>query len=531
MHTEGLRTQDRHVVICLALLVALIVLPALLFPFPPLLDYPNHLARIWLIEGGVRIPPLNTFYFEDWSRVGSGLGIDLAAKIFGQLIPPFSLGLILLLFSMLLPPLGTIALNARLFGGLNAWQPLFLLFWCSETLIAGFLNFQIGLGVALLAAAADQKLERRGAWVLYGGRFAASVLLILIHPFALLFYSALIAGLAFGRDAHARNDLSTHLQRSVVAAASCLVPVIAFFIRVHGVPGTDGKLFTLVAFNNSLGVLQAMASPFSSYDLRVDLLFALPFAALVIYGLLKRRFSVHTGLLALAGFFAVCALFIPSRIGDTGWIDKRLPLMAVLTGLAAMRFVPRPKHSDLLLVAGAALVIFRTAWISLNWDAGAPMIETMRSVLAKVPPGSRVLAMQHKNDDREGFFRPLGRSTATMDEVFRHYPALMIPWRHAFTPMLFAQYREKPILVRPPNDRISNPAGGTLLSVHALLNPYFLNKRTQYVRKWRESFDYVLVLNADRLDTNGPFVPPQELQMVSNGGFAQLFRIRKGLQN
>ena len=141
-------------------MIFVVILPALLFPLPPVLDYPNHLARIWLIEGGVDITPVNSFYLEDWRHVGSGIGVDLAAKTLGYVIPPFALGGILLVLAMLLPPLGAMALNAKLFGGLNTWQPFFLLFWCSSTMIAGFLNFQIGLGAALFAATADLVLQK-----------------------------------------------------------------------------------------------------------------------------------------------------------------------------------------------------------------------------------------------------------------------------------------------------------------------------------------------------------------------------------
>ena len=150
--------QEKQIAASIGVLPAAVVLPALLFPLPPVLDYPNHLARIWLIAGGVDAAPVSRFYFEDWQAVGAGIGIDLFAKLLAPVVPPFTIGLVLLLLAMLLPPLGTVALNTRLFGGVNAWQPYFFVIWCAQTLLAGFLNFQIGLGLALLAGAAVEML-------------------------------------------------------------------------------------------------------------------------------------------------------------------------------------------------------------------------------------------------------------------------------------------------------------------------------------------------------------------------------------
>ena len=340
-----------------------------------------------------------------------------------------------------------------------------------------------------------------------------------------MFYGALLAGLAFGGDAPARGEMRLRLRRAASAAAICLVPVSLFFVWVRAVPGIGDKKTSLVKFNDPLGVIHAMMSPFASYDLKVDLLFALPFLALVAYALAKRKFSAHKGLLAAAAAFAIAALFMPEDIGHTAYMDWRLPLMALLAALAATRL--GTKHNAQMLAAAVVLVTLRTAWIGLNWSASVPIVDAMRQVLAEVPAGARVLPMQHQDALHDRFFNVLGRSTASFDETFRHYPALMVPWRHAFTPMLFAQYREKPIAFRPPYDQIGTPTGGVLLSVNALLTHRLVNQRMSYVNKWRENFDYVLVLNADRPDKYGPFRPPAELQLVSDRGFAQLYRVRK----
>lgn len=518
---------DRPVVLCIAVLAAMVLVPALLFSLPPLIDYPNHLARIWLIAGGVHVSPMDSFYFEDWRGVGAGIGIDAMAKLLSPILPPFTIGLLLLMLAMLLPPLGAIALNARLYGGFHAWQPYFLAFWCTQTLVAGFLNFQIGLGLALFAVAADPRAARGGVWALYGWRIIAGVVLLIVHPFALFFFAALQAAVAFGSDMPAWREIPSRLGHAGATAAITLVPLALYFLYVQGIPGSEDHAGAKAIFNNGMGTIRAMVSPFTSYDIIIDFLTVLPLAGLVVWALAARKIQAHKGLIIAAAVFAIVALVMPNTFGRTGWIDKRFPLLALLTALSATRLTIDLKRQNWVLAGAVALVMLRTAWISLNWAAFTPLVESMRTALADVPAGARVLPLQHDNTSRVGLFHLLGRTTPNFDETFRHYPAMMIPWRHAFTPMMFAQYREKPIQLQPSVVPIANPTGGVLYSVHALTNSKLLDLRTQYIRHWRQNFDYVLVLNADTPDRHGPFTPPKGLDLVNNTGFAQLYRVTK----
>ena len=82
---------------------------------------------------------------------------------------------------------------------LHWWQLSFGLIAWNTGLLVGLLNFQIGLGLALLAAAADPFLTRHGAVASLAGRACFGALALVVHPFAILFYGALLGGLALGR--------------------------------------------------------------------------------------------------------------------------------------------------------------------------------------------------------------------------------------------------------------------------------------------------------------------------------------------
>lgn len=515
--------QRSNIRTILALLLLVVLLPVALIPLPPLLDYPNHLARLWLLGGGIDTAPVNRFYVEDWHGIATNIGIDLVAKAFAHVVPPFLLGRLLLALAVVLPPVGAIALNASQFGNFRAWQLVFPFFWCTETLLAGFLNFQIGLGLALLAAALDPRFSV--PWARHASRLAVAFVLIVVHPFALLFYCMLLAGIGIGAAWPGRAELRPAAWRVGAAGAVCLVPIAAFFVLTHALPGDDsGRWFAI--FNPPLISLFTLLSPVTSYNFWIDLAIAYPLLVLVGYALVNRRIAAHRGLLAVAAFLAVASLFMPAATSESGWLDRRLPIMAVLAALAATDLSLGPSRRDALRLAAAAfaLVAVRTAWIGWNWAASFEMVHSLRQAFADIPAGKAVLPLQHRTKRTTRSWPLRGRTLGVAEGTFWHYPALIVPYRHAFVPTLFAQRGKQPISVRPPWDQISDPGGGVLPSVHCLEHPA---RCDPYLRHWRTRFDFVLVLNADQPDRYGPFVPPPELQLVKDAGFARLYLIRR----
>ena len=527
--------QRQPIVSGIGLLVVVILIPIVVIPLPPLLDYPNHLARLWLIAGGVNTHPVDLYYAEDWRGVGTNIGIDLAAKIFGRIIPSFMLGTILLALAALLPPFGAVALNKVEFGGFHPWQLVFFFFWCPLTLLAGFLNFQIGLGAALFAAAADRRLSARGGWRLYGWRLGFATGLIVIHPFALLFYCALLAGLGFGCDFPKASvgDWGRKVLHAETAALICLVPLVLFFLWAHTLPGGSGGVLTqpIMIFYDLAGRARAVISPFIGYDFWVDGVFIVLLLGFVMFAAMTRRFSCHAGLLIAAAVMMAFAPFMPTITNQSAWLDRRLPIMAVLAALAATRLkLGQSRRSALALGVGAVIiVVLRTMYIGWNWSASFSMIDSMRMVLAEAPLGARILPMGHSPSVQIQHLMQRGRFVGWFDMTYIHYPALAIPWRRAFIPTLFGEIGKQPIKFRAPYDQIADPRGGTLLSVNALRRPKLIPATAEfnYVKQWRTRFDYVLVLNADIPDQYGPSDPPPGLQLVKDGGFAQLLRVQK----
>ena len=63
---------------CLAVAAAVLVLvPVLSVAMPPLLDYPNHLVRYWLLSGGAARLPMSGMFVADWGHSATNIATDV----------------------------------------------------------------------------------------------------------------------------------------------------------------------------------------------------------------------------------------------------------------------------------------------------------------------------------------------------------------------------------------------------------------------------------------------------------------------
>ncbi len=138
--------------VALACLVTAV--PILLFTLPPVMDFPNHLVRIWLLGGGAQIPPLSAIYEARWLQASTNVAVDFFGTVLVRTIGLAATANILLALMLIGPPLGAAFLNRAIFGRFHVWQLAGVaLVWCT-TAVEGFLSFQIGLAAAFLCAAA-----------------------------------------------------------------------------------------------------------------------------------------------------------------------------------------------------------------------------------------------------------------------------------------------------------------------------------------------------------------------------------------
>ena len=515
-----------------AVAVIAVALPALLVRLPPLLDYPNHYTRVWLLEGGIRHGVLSHMYAVDWHGVWTNIGIDILSQAIGGLIPASTLAPLLLAAAVVLPPLGAILLHRRLFGAFRWWQIGIPIAAFPTTLLAGFVNYQIGLGLALLAAGADPWLQRRVSPIqLLIARVAFALGLMVVHIYALGFYGVLLGGLALGPNLTAlfkAAELRRTALRLTAIAGAVAVPVVAYLLtltKLHSAKAM-APIWGPTTFQYKLDMLTCA---FGTYDLTIDRLFLGAVAGLALISLATRTLKAHQGLLVGALGLVVVALVAPTWAADTGWVDTRIPIMALLIVLAALNpSLGKDDRGGMFL--GALLMVLvagRAAWIGDIWEQSQGDVRSIDRALSHVPAGAAVLPLDHRPSirgkwealrDHPGRYFHFGAS-------FYHDYTLAVMERDAFSPLVFASPGKQPLRVLPPWDAIAAPNGGRSPTLEALTHPsHYWDEQAPYTRLWRR-FDYALLLDADLLEDVNKEPLPQGMTLIDDEGFARLYKI------
>ena len=175
----------------LAALIAALLIPFLLVDVPPVLDYPNQLAR-WFVLGHTDDPILSHFYAPNW-HLTPNLGFDPLGVALVKLLPVHVAGRIVLALSLLAPVLGALLYAKAAFGKWTVWPLGVSLIGFNGIFFLGFVNFLLATGLAFAAAGLWLWLRRQGRdrdAVLMGA--AASALIFLCHIFGVALFALLI---------------------------------------------------------------------------------------------------------------------------------------------------------------------------------------------------------------------------------------------------------------------------------------------------------------------------------------------------
>jgi hypothetical protein len=520
------KVQGPGASICLTTCFLIALAPILGAKMPPIMDFPNHLARIWLIAGGAKQAPLDAIYEIDWAKAGANVGVDVFAAALTQIFSIFLVSKFLVALAFLGPPLGGAILNRTLTGRAHPAQLAFLALVWSTTAIAGFINFQISLGLALAFAAITAKQSDSRA-ARYGWPALFSTILYFIHPLGSAFYAATTVAVRFGPSF---SEPRTRLMQlsvdifAVVCAVATPVFLSQFFLKP---PSRAPWPFWGDAANivDPLHILTIWLSPILSYKLSVDLAAAAPVAAILGYMLATRRLRVHAGLTLIAALLFTMAPLAPDAIGDGSWLPQRLPIMAALLFLAGLRPGARAEPRRAWLPVALALpIVLRTLWIASVWTGRQTEIAALEGALRDISPGAGVITLQQEALDWRA--APTGRfmigSPNGVRATGRHLGALAVIERRAFVPTLFSVPGQHPLDVAPARLDLSVPASSI---------PYPRQLGTSshgdpYLKDWRTHFEYVLLLNAD-LPARSDFDPSAQaaLALAADTGFARLYRV------
>lgn len=511
-------------------LIAALIAPLFVTAIPPLLDYPNHLARMAVLAAHDRDPALAQMYAIDW-HVVPNLGMDVVVPILAQIMPLDLAGKIFIALGLVLPLLGTVALHDAIFAKRSWWPLASALVVYNAALLAGFLNFTVGVGLALLAAACWIRLRQKR--VLQAAAVAVlAVPIFFTHAFGIGFLFLMIGGFEAHEAWRERRMSALPSRAAKLGVAALPVAFLYFQTRLASDAATSPLAlaktlwWALAKFDPLHKAIGAGAS-FFTYDTGIDLLILIAVAAAFGALALARKLA-FSWLAAIAAALMLAYPFVPGVLADTGWIDTRLPVLAgflLFAGITPRRLGRR--ETAVLGLAFAALVAARLGVIAAAWQGQNADLADLASVLAPVEADERVLVLTAPklpdSDDQE----PLRWRFFVDQPSFWHIAAPVIMAHKAFYPQLFTEAAKQPLRVLPPYDQIADDRIGPPLASMLWDSAAWPQtaRKLPYLANWRRDFDYVLVLAASRIAQPKTF-HAQDLDFVGGTTIAALYRVR-----
>jgi hypothetical protein len=494
---------------CLFALLALASLcPVLLVPIPAMADYPNHLARMYLLSRAAA-GDASPFYQVAWAAYPN-LAMDLIVPRLARLTGVEVATRIFYLLSQIMVVTGAIAIERVVKQRFHIAGFVALIFLYSLPFAWGFVNFEFGLGLALWGIAAYLAVQERAWPYRLGVNVPFVVALFVAHFVALGIYGAMIGLHELWRAWARKIAAVTMIARLAILACPAAVLLGLMAWSGGAIGGADTGWFPLLK-------PQWLFATLNGYDLILSAA-----ATTALLGLIYR--AARRGLLRfepagiwLAAGFVILYLAMPSRLFETSFVDLRIIVAAALI-LPAFVSLSLPDRrwrfaaaSCAVAITSANLAIVAFVWMSYRADYTA-LIESF----GKIDKGSFVL-IAHGGDADDP---PLKNLT---EYPIHNAPTLAVHYADAFVPTFYAAAGKQPIVARSAYRRLQPPYGG--IAPIAVLKAIAENKAADvpaFVRAWPRDFDYLYVI----LPGN-PNPMPNLLDELYVGPRFALYSIRK----
>ncbi|MGE3933782.1 MAG: hypothetical protein AB7F67_11025 [Rhodospirillaceae bacterium] len=514
MTAAAARPHDGRIVLAAAVaMVAVAAWPVLATEFLPLLDYPNHLARMHVLLAYDDTPALHEFYEITWGALPN-LAMEMVVLPLAHLMPLAAAGKTFVVLCLAVQVAGVLAIHRALHGYWSPWPLAVVPILYNDTFLFGFVNYLFGFGLALLAFAGWIALAGRGLALRLAAGTLAGTLVWFCHLTAFGVYAILVCAYEASRSI-ARWRAGGPLVGAgwLAALGQFAVPAILMFgFATTGEGGTTDWSFVTDKWHY-FQKIDLVADVFRTYDGWTDKATMILYAGAVGLGFALRRlaFARH-GFLTVLGVGAAFAL-APKKVLTGAFLDDRLAMTAVFVAVAAIdwRGVGRRWQYAAASVLAVVLVV-RVVAVEATWRTWDRQFAAYVRAIDALPEGARLTAALGYCCDTWARRRP----------PLVHLPNYVITDRNGFFPLFFAIPGQQPVTVRPPYAARAKEVENEI-SLRGMDHALGPNKgaRNPFLPEYLDGFDYVLAIRLDQFGAP----PPPDLEAVVTGDNFGLYRI------
>lgn len=427
----------------LALVGAWIVacIPLLFVRYLPSVDFPNHVARIFLLARGLALPGYREFYHAHWAFLPN-LAFDLFAAPLARMMPVEAAARLFLFATFALVVFGGARLNKALTGRLTllSLAPSFLTY--NRVLTFGFVNYVFGVGLMLLALAVRIELRRAARWKRLLVDLVFMAALLASHLVALVLYVVFASVYEFSHEISEGRSW----KKGAVESAIVLAPFAVFLAAVFALSPTADEL-AAVHYVVVTEKLKLLYITFLTGQMWLDSLFSTSFFLLLAWMLFKGRIRIHSTMRVPLVVLLALFLVMPSGFGQAVNVDERLPLVITILFFASLTSVQSaPRWIGLCF---GALLLFRCGTMSAAYAKDQRATDQLMEDARVIPAGSEVLVVTDLK--ARAFY------DSSWNPPYLHLSCLLLLDRPLFMGDLFAYPSQQPILRNPPYDRLDLP--------------------------------------------------------------------------
>jgi hypothetical protein len=493
-----------------ALLAAFVILPVFLVDIPAMKDYPNHLARMYLLSA-IGTPEENPYYIVDW-RLCPNLAMDLIVPPMARFMGVAAATKAFLVLSQALVISGTVALEIVIkkrhqFAGFVGAMVLY-----SNPFAWGFLNFEFGTGMALWGIASWCALKRRQLHV----RFLVHSLfvfgLFFAHLFALGLYGATV-GLC---ELYSFRKGKVNTKKAALIVTLLIGPVLILLVCAIQSDTQIGNGRTVwLVFPKLASIVYAL----DGYSVGLSALYVSAFFLLLYFLFRSRQLSFIAAGKWIAVGFLILFIAIPFRLIGGSYTEVRILTAVFLIMPAFLVFSPtRQELRFLPPLVLSVIALLNAGHVAAVWLTYRPEYDSLKSSFALIKRGAFVLIAVSGDGRNERNAGPMV-----------HAPVLAVHYAKAFVPTLFTLPGQYVLQVRPDLKRRGIADAGysevvPFSSLAAIAKDPTAAGMFSHLVCWMDNFDYLYLVGSQKLHS----IPDCMTAIAEDRRFT-LFRINMSL--
>src|SRR6266576_2715479 len=511
----------RQIAALFAVLAVIASVPILLYPWPPLGDYINHLLRMHVIATIDRDPDLALFYEVEW-QVIPNLMMDLIVPILQRVMNVYLAGQAYTIMTFVLILSGTLALNRQLYVH---WAVLPLIAFpllYNKVFLVGTMNYLFGIGLSLWALATWVALRER-AMIL---RLAVSTLFVLALFFCHLFAVGVYGLALFAFELQRLLALRARKRAALACepAPQRQLPAWVDFVA-SGIPFLPVLPLLLMSPTWTLrwdftwelgGKVTGLLYVIEVYSRSATFFLATIVAIAALFAIRHRALRFHPFGWVLLAVGGATYLALPRVLFDTYMADQRLPIALAFMIIACAHldlrdeFVRRGFATVLVLLLAVRAFEVQGVWRELSRGTNS-----FRESVRQIERGSKILVAYADPDNGDN----------ARDLWLTHAACLAIIERSPLVTTAFTVLGKQVMHVRRDyRDRVDTE-DGTPPSIRQLLShtePMDWDDDPPYWSRWTTDYDYLYILFTDRGYANPD---PTRLTTVFAGNRFVLYHI------